>query len=241
MLDECHLANRNLTEAIKSKWNFRYENGDKLIKSVVVSQIDDNLGTNFSGSFRDRLGRRLVKMKRLDYDDMVKVLKTRLDNGKYNFVNKFDEEGLNLLIKSSDGSVRQMLEYTDAIFRYHFNMEDNPILKDKDYKVSKETVFNILSASRLAVTEEKNYGPSEDSSVEDIFSSKRMSTAIEVINEHGVINSAELAKELKVSEANARQILYKLKQEDAIVLSHEKGKVKYWVLAPRIKHEIVKE
>ena len=116
LLDECQVASRILTESIKSKWNEVYDSGDKIVHSVVVSQIPSRLSSNFSGSFMDRLGKRVIRMKKLTANELKEVLKVRLQlKNKKNYIDKFDPKALDLLVKSCSGSVRQLLEYTDSI------------------------------------------------------------------------------------------------------------------------------
>ena len=152
LLDESHLANRILTESLKSKWNYTYSSGEQMIHSVVVSQIEPRLGTNFSGSFIDRLGRRVVQMRRLKVEELKEVLRSRLQIGEDNLCDRFEDEGLVFLIKSADGSVRQLLEYTNAVFQHLHGMENKP-LTDEKFKIDRNIVFNILQQADLPIYE----------------------------------------------------------------------------------------
>ncbi|MFT7616242.1 MAG: DNA-binding MarR family transcriptional regulator [Candidatus Woesearchaeota archaeon] len=237
-LDESHLANRILTESIKSKWNETYADGAKVIQSVVVSQIEPQLGTNFSGSFIDRLGHRIIQMKRLNQNELKEVLKHRLHNGRANYLNRFDDAGAKLLIRNADGSVRQLLEYTDAVFRSLCEMDENPF-DSKDFVITKEIVFNMLQQSGLAVNEKSMLA--EKGKYEKLLSSKRYMGAIEMFEQFGTLGPVLLAEKLDTSKSNAQSIITELIKEDAVIQSHISDDQKFYVLTPRIKHMLVKQ
>lgn len=235
-LDECQLATRQLTESIKSKWNEMYDSGDKVIHSVVVCQINPRLQSNFSGSFMDRLGKRILKMRKLKPAELKEILKIRLDTGKKNYVEKFTPEGLNFLVKNCDGSVRQLLEYTDTIFR-ELDKLDETSLKDDSFKITKDHVFTLLQSSGLVVPDKNVF--KKKIHFKKVFSSERLKKAIEMFEEFGVMNVVLLAEKLDVPKARAQAAIRDLLKEDAIMVSHTEDREKYYVLTPRMKHELV--
>ncbi|MFW5745961.1 MAG: AAA family ATPase [Nanoarchaeota archaeon] len=238
LLDECQLATRTLTESIKSKWNFVYPNGEKCIQSVIVCQIEHHLGTNFSGSFADRIGRRILRMPRLDPESLKEVLRIRLAQNDRNYVESFSDEALEFLVDNADRSVRQLLEYTDAVFRAHAAFEeDNPLVCDKKYHIPKEMVFNALQMSGIQLKAPK---PSK-SAFKKIFNSRRYSKAIEMFEEFGTLSPVGLAEKLDTTKKNANSIIRQLKKWDAILLSHEEDDQKFYVISPRLRHELTRE
>ncbi len=239
LLDESHLANRILTESIKSKWNFVYPNGDKMIQSVIVSQIEPQLGTNFSGSFIDRLGKRVVQMKRLTISELTQVLRFRLDTGSKNYIDTFTKEGLEFLVKSADGSVRQLLEYTDALFRKLCAMNPNPLIDDSTFQIDQPVVFNILQEAGLAVFEKNSLA--KKGHFEKILKIKRYKNAIEMFEQFGTLSPILLAEKLDVTKQTAQKLLNELKKKDALVESHVEDDEHFYVLTPRLKHELVKQ
>ena len=239
LLDESHLANRILTESIKSKWNHIYPNGDKMIQSIIVSQIEPQLGTNFSGSFIDRLGKRIVQMKRLTVNEMKEVLKNRLNTGEKNYLHTFDDEGFEFLSKSSDGSVRQLLEYTDVIFRKIASMQDNPILSDEDFKITQPIVFNILQEAGLAVFEKGTL--TKKGHYQKVLKVKRFKNAIEMFEQFGTLSPVILAEKLDITKKTSQKLINDLKKEDALIQSHIEDEEPFYVLTPRLKHELVKQ
>jgi arsenate reductase-like glutaredoxin family protein len=237
-LDECQLATRQLTESIKSKWNETYGSGDKVIHSVVVCQIDSRLQSNFSGSFMDRLGKRMVRMRKLKTDELKEILNIRLNIGKKNYIEKFSPDGLTFLVKNCDGSVRQLLEYADTIFR-ELDKLDETSLKDDSFKITKDHVFTLLQSSGLVVSD-KNY-LKKKVHFKKVFSSERLKKAVEMFEEFGVMNVVLLAEKLDVPKARAQVAIRNLLKEDAIMVSHTEDREKFYVLTPRMKHELVSE
>ncbi|MFT4313126.1 MAG: hypothetical protein ACMXYA_01850 [Candidatus Woesearchaeota archaeon] len=239
LLDESHLANRILTESIKSKWNFVYPNGDRMIQSVIVSQIEPQLGTNFSGSFIDRLGKRIVQMKRLSVEELIAVLQLRLDNGTKNYIDIFTKDGLDFLTKSADGSVRQLLEYTDVVFRKICTFKPNPLVTDESFRIDKSIVFNILQEAGLAVYEKSAL--TKKGNFQKLLGIKRLKNAIDMFDQFGTLSAILLAEKLDVTKATAQKLLNELKKKDALVESHIEDDETFYVLTPRLKHELVKQ
>jgi len=237
LLDESHLANRILTESVKSKWNFTYPNGDQMIHSVVVSQIEPRLGTNFSGSFIDRLGRRVVQMRRLKVEELKDVLSTRLQQGETNLCDKFENEGLVFLIKSADGSVRQLLEYTNAVFE-HLHTMDNKPLQDEDFKIDRNIVFNILQQADLPIYE-KSMAASKGV-FDKLLANKKTKHAIEMFEQFDNMSAVLLAEKLDKPKKDAQYILTELEKKEAILYSHTDEGEKFYVMTPRLKYMLTK-
>lgn len=238
LLDESHLANRILTESIKSKWNYVYPNGDKMIQSVIVSQIDSQLGTNFSGSFIDRLGHRKVQMRRLEPEELVQVLRQRMHNGSRNWADLFDEEGVLYLAKSADGSVRALLEYADVIYRKLDEMPEKPLEK-KGFRIEKSTVFNLLQTSGLTVYDKSKDGAKHKFT--KILGNERLREAIDMFEKLGAISAVNLAEKLDKHKKEALEIIQELMDHEALVESHRDDDGEpYYVLAPMLRRELIK-
>ncbi len=238
LLDESHLANRILTESIKSKWNYVYPNGDKMIQSVIVSQIDSQLGTNFSGSFIDRLGHRKVEMRRLEPEELIQVLRQRLHNGSKNIADMFDEDGIQFLAKSADGSVRALLEYADVIYRKLYDMDDKPLFK-KSFKIDKSVVFNLLQTAGLGV-----YDKSKDGSKNKftkLLSNEHTRESIDMFEKLGALSAINLAEKLDKHKKEALEVIQELLDHEALVESHKDDDGEsYYVLAPMLRRELIK-
>lgn len=232
LLDECQVASRILTESIKSRWNEEYPNGEKVIQSVIVSQIDSRLKSNFSGSFMDRLGKRVVRMKKLTAIELTEVLERRLNNGSTNYISKFEPSALKFLVGNCGGSVRQLLEHTDTIFR-EIDRLDSASLVDEKFKITKEHVFTFLQENGLVVSAGKDF--------KKIAKSKRFAKALEMFEQFGVMDAILLAEKLDKTKATATSIIRKLEKEGALMLSHTDNNAKFYVMTPRMKLEMVTE
>lgn len=238
LLDESHLANRILTESIKSKWNFVHKNGDKMIQSVIVSQIENKLGTNFSGSFIDRLGHRVVEMRRLEPEELVQVLRQRMHNGSRNWVDLFDEEGLEFLTKSADGSVRALLEYADVVYRKLFEMEDKPLFK-KGFKIDKAVVFNLLQTAGLNVYDSSK--SHQKNKFTKLLANEKLREPVEIFEKLGSISAVNLAEKMDITKKESLELVQELLDHDALVESHKDDDGEsYYVLTPKLRHELVK-
>lgn len=236
LLDECQVASRILTESIKSKWNEVYGTGDKIIHSVIVSQIQSRLNSNFSGSFMDRLGKRIIRMKKLKPSDLKDVLRIRLKNPKCDLMDKFNKNALDLLLKSCSGSVRQLFEYADTIFREIDRVDGNALI-DKDFKITKEHVFTFLQESGLVVMTNNQFNVKN--AFKKVFKSPKLKKAVEMFEEFGVMDAVLLAEKMDSSYASAQRMIKILLEEEAILISHTEDKKKFYVLTPRMKHEMV--
>jgi len=238
LLDESHLANRILTESIKSKWNFVHPNGDKMIQSVIVSQIDSQLGTNFSGSFIDRLGHRKVQMRRLEPEELIQVLRQRMHNGSRNWADLFDEDGVTFLAKSADGSVRALLEYAYVIYRKLSEMEGSPLNK-KGFKIEKSTVFNLLQTAGLAVHDSSKDG--QKNKFAKLLSDEHLRESIDMFEKLGALSAINLAEKLDKHKKETLEVIQELLDHEALVESHKDDDGEsYYVLAPLLRRELIK-
>jgi ribosomal protein S25 len=186
----------------------------------------------------DRLGKRIVRMKKLKPKDLVNVLEIRLKQGKKNVIDKFDKAALNFLVKNCGGSVRQLLEYTDTVFREIDNLDSNA-LKNPNFTISKENVFTFLQDSGLVVDDVNEMRIKQ--SFKKVFSSKRLRKAVEMFEEFNILDAILLAEKLDVTHATAQRIIKDLEKEGAIMISHTENKKKFYVLTPRMKHELVED
>jgi len=148
LIDEFQATDPNLVLEAKGKWEIR-----RGVKSIVIAQISRQLN-NVSGSFRDRLGKRIIHFPTLEPEEMREILKRRLHNHRtgVNYVSKLSEEAVNLLISCADSNPRRLLEYTDIIFDFHHTNfhEKNPLLQD-NYTVSYYAARDILEAYDMSL------------------------------------------------------------------------------------------
>ena len=230
LLDESHEVSRYVTETVKGYWNAKSDE-EYGVHSVIICQIEENLKTNFSGSFGDRIGSKKLQMKKLTADELKEVLINRLEASEVNLVSAFNPDALELLITSSGGSVRSLLDMVSHVFMFLDRFEENPLANNE--LITKEIVFNILGTMGVKLVDE------EVKPYEDILSSDRMQEAITKIKTMGAFDTVALSKALKTKRTNARNIIHQLRKNSAIIFSHKDKKRKFWVLAPRLRHESV--
>lgn len=151
IVDEFQATDPRLILAARSKW----ENpNERHIKSIVLAQISEQM-KNVPGSFKDRLGNRVIHLAPLDNENMRSVLQNRLLNSKTN-VNYYDHlspQAVDFLVRIADGNVRRLLEYTDMVFDFHYLRfgDSNPLAHKADYKVTFPAAKEILTVNNINV------------------------------------------------------------------------------------------
>ncbi|MBS3121790.1 hypothetical protein J4434_02820 [Candidatus Woesearchaeota archaeon] len=150
IIDEFQSTDPRLILNARSKW----EDPDKrIIKSIVVAQISRHLD-NCSSSFKERIGSKIVEMRTLTNDELKEMLKRRLYCRKLdtNFAARFNDDALDLIVKSAGKNPRKVLEYTEIVFDYHHKKfgDINPV-KRADYVISPYVVKQVLEESNLYV------------------------------------------------------------------------------------------
>ncbi len=240
LIDEFQATDPNLILEAKGKW----ENPSRrIIHSIVIAQISSNL-RNASGSFKDRLGKRIIKLRLLDETELKEVLKKRLYNKKtkINYIDKFAPEALDLLVRCANGSVRRLLEYADLIFDFHHRRfgKNNPIVKSKDYKIPYHGVKEILTLHKISVK------PFEDELKREALTefekkfTKLERRVMRYLLAHEAKSVEMLAKKLRKSKSTIRKVVSSLKEKDILVVVDKKGKKLLWDLTPHAKRLMVK-
>ncbi len=151
IVDEFQATDPRLILEARSKW----ENpNERHIKSIIIAQISDQL-KNVPGSFKDRLGNRVIHLTPLENETMRNVLEKRLLNPKtnVNYYGRLSSQAIDFLCRLADGNVRRLLEYTDMIFDFHFLRfgESNPLAHKEDYKVTFPAAKEILTVNNISV------------------------------------------------------------------------------------------
>ncbi len=238
LIDEFQSTNPNLILEARGKW----ESQDRKIRSIVIAQISKYLN-NVSDSFKDRLGGRVITLKPLDDFDMKEVLKRRLYNEKikFNYINKFDEKALDLIIKVADGNVRRLLEYTDVIFDFHHNsFKDINPMERGSYHINYHVVKEILERNNISVADFEKVPKKEKQHFEDIFSPLQQKI-LEFLSQFDRVTIVGIAKKLKISMSTARKSITALKKRNAIIVAGKKRRRELLVIAPYVRRLMVKE
>lgn len=151
IVDEFQATDPRLILAARSKW----ENpNERHIKSIVLAQISEQM-KNVPGSFKDRLGNRVIHLAPLDNETMRSVLQNRLVNSKttVNYYDRLSPQAVDFLVRIADGNVRRLLEYADMIFDFHYLRfgDSNPLAHKADYKVTFPAAKEILTVNNINV------------------------------------------------------------------------------------------
>lgn len=239
IIDEFQATDPNIILKARSKWE---NSEERVIRSIIIAQIDRHLA-NVSGSFKERLGKRMITLNMMDNKGMRELLKMRLNNKntKTNYADKFTEEAINLLIKCADNNPRRLLEYTDIIFDFHYTKFKhlNPILKGKDYRISHFVVEDILNDKGLKVDEFKK----KDLRTKRLpFAEKydeEEKKILQFILEKDYSTSKEISQTLEMSPVKIARIVNSLKNKEGIVVSGRKGKYKVYEISPGVKRAMI--
>ena len=249
LIDEFQATDPNLVLEAKGKWEIR-----RGVKSIVIAQISRQLN-NVSGSFRDRLGKRIIHFPTLEPEEMREILKRRLHNHRtgVNYVSKLSEEAVNLLISCADSNPRRLLEYTDIIFDFHHTKfhEKNPLLQD-NYTVSYYAARDILEAYdifledkiRKKITQPEAVAKSlqeKEASQEKVIAFSEMETnVLKALLSRDVASIEDIAKDLGIETNKVAGTVAALRNKKAIEYAGKRHGKKFWELAPNIKRQLVR-
>lgn len=227
LIDEFQATDPNVVLQVKGKW----EAHDKGVHAVVIAQISRELA-NTTGSFKERLGNRIIDIGSRSEGELREILRQRLErqNGK-NLLRNFSEDAISLLITQSNANVRRLLEFTEAVLAHHYQRfgDLNPMLKD-NYEISYFVVKDILS--ELHALEEK-------STAQGAVLTKEELRTLKVIEKLDTATHTEIASELQVPLGVAAGLLGSLKRKGTIKQIGSKHKRKAWELSGSIRRQII--
>jgi hypothetical protein len=248
IIDEFQATDPRIILNARSKW----ENPEKrVIKSIIVAQISKHLD-NCSKSFKERVGNKVVSMRPLKHDELKEMLKRRLFNRKarINYVDKFNEDALDLIVKSAGKNPRKVLEYAETVFDYHHKrFEDINPIKNNDYSISHHVVRQILEEKNVYVeaakkitkkTKDKVSNPIVQSTTKKKSSlpgGLEMDILEYIAAEPRIIK--DVAKQFKISNSKAKKIVDGLKKVKHIVPKGKKGRMRLWDVEAETKRLMV--
>jgi replication-associated recombination protein RarA len=240
LIDEFQDTSEDVVMDARAKWESADE---RRIKSIVIAQIDQHLN-NVTDSFKERIGKRVIRLPTLTDKEMREVLKKRLQTSQVNLYKKLHEEAINLLIAVADGNVRRLLEYTDAIFDFHHTKfgDYDPIKKSPTYLVTYYAAKEILENHDVNVDaytylepEDKIRGTDE---FEEEFTSDEQDILFYILGRS--CTADELADEFDVSKSTIYSRLSDLRDKDAIEEAGRDGRKKRWKATEHVKRLTVK-
>ncbi len=133
LLDESQDCDYELQKALKLHWDHGH------IKSLVITQINKNL-KKFSDSFKDRIGRRVIELNKLNKLDAINLINLRLGNKKL-----FDEKAIEEIIKIADYIPRKILEFCELVYLENKDkkkielVDVKKVLREKNRKIERKS------------------------------------------------------------------------------------------------------
>ena len=241
LIDEFQATDPRLVLKARSKWE---DSDNRLIRSIVIAQIDQNL-KNVTGSFKERLGKRIIGLDMLGSKGLKDMLKARLYNPrtKINYADKFTDDALNLLVKSADNNPRRILEYTDLIFDFHYRRfkDLNPILKGKDYMISHFVVNDILRENHVFVEEFAARDLRRKRLPFNQRFSREEQKVLRYVLRSDIVTTEDIGIRLNMPIEKVIKTVRELKEKEAIVITGRKGRHKLWEVTPGVKRMMIKK
>lgn len=245
IIDEFQATDPRLILEARSNW----ENpAEKRIKAIIIAQISTNL-KNVSGSFKDRLGNRIITLKPLDDDDMKRILKIRLEHekAKQNYIDRLSGDAVDLLVKVANGNARRLLEYTDMIFDFHFRrfQDINPLAKKKDYMVTYHAAKEILNVNNIATdvyeaSDDEKLQMRLDLPYEKMFSLSERN-ALHSFTSNAQLDLNDLGQHLHLSTAKCRKILAALEEKGAVIPIESEDNRRLWQVTEFAKRVMIRK
>jgi predicted AAA+ superfamily ATPase len=241
LIDEFQATDPRLVLKARSKWE---DSDNRLIRSIVIAQIDQNL-KNVTGSFKERLGKRIIGLDMLDSKGLKDMLRARLYNPrtKMNYADKFTEDALSLLIKCADNNPRRILEYTDLIFDFHYRRfkDLNPIVKGKDYMISHFVVNDILRESNVFVEEFAARDLRRKRLPFNLRFNREEQRVLRYVLRSDIVTTEDIGIRLNMPIERVTKTMRELKEKEAIVITGRKGRHKLWEVTPGVKRMMIKK
>lgn len=104
LVDEAQDCLKSFIDNLQTNWN------DNTVKSIVITQISSDL-SGFPHSFRERIGRKIIRLRRLNEEEVAELINLRT-KGKHNF----DEEAISLIAEKADYIPRKVLELCEMAY-----------------------------------------------------------------------------------------------------------------------------
>ncbi|MFH0805831.1 MAG: ATP-binding protein [Patescibacteria group bacterium] len=200
LLDESQDCDYELQKALKLHWDHGH------IKSIVITQI--NQLDNFSDSFKDRIGKRIIKLGKLNKPDSINLINSRLRNKKL-----FDEKAIEKIIEIANYIPRKILEFCELIY-----------LKNKDKKkiglVDVEKVLKEKSKKQRK-SKERNQVDEESGEIKKIPRLTLLQKRIVRGLDKGK-TTEEISKDLEISQEKVKEQLDNLQNLGMIKTQEQK-------------------
>ncbi len=129
LIDEAQECLASFINNLQAHWNVDQ------IKSIVLTQISSDLA-NFPNSFKERIGRKIIRMRRLNEEEIKELINLRT-KGKH----KFEDDAISVIAEKADYIPRRVLELCEIV--------NNQVNKNKICGEDVERIVNQLEEELL--------------------------------------------------------------------------------------------
>ncbi len=204
LLDESQDCDEDLIKALKLHWDHQH------VKSIVITQIDPSLD-QYTESFRNRIGRRVVKLGKLNISNAYDLIKLRTE-GK----NPFDKSAVETIVESSGHIPRKILETCEIICTKYAG---------KKLGINVFDVETVLNGSAKPKPQKIKVTPNGE-----IQELSPMQTNIINSLKESEKTTQELAEILKTSEGSVGKQLSKLIKRNKVKITDQNRPKRYGLL-----------
>mgnify|MGYP001603256764 CR=1 FL=1 len=214
LLDESQDASNELVKALKLHWDHNH------IKSIIITQISPDLG-NYSVSFRDRIGNRVIKLGQITKSEAFELIKLRIKNKKI-----FDEASLEKIFNYSNFIPRKILETCEIIciekkdsHKKTFTSKDIDEFLSRFKETKKEIPIEKPKENKIEMPDnfdEKSFSPMQQKIVTYLAESPK--------------TAKQLSSLLNTSEGSVGKQLSKLSHLDVVKIISKKRPKRYGLI-----------
>ena len=210
LLDEAHYTDENFKKELKLLWD------SNVLKSVVIAQPNEGL-QDYSESFKNRVGKRVMQMKGMDVEQAKDLIHLRTQ-GKH----PLSDEILSLIVEEAKNNPRKILENCELVCIELQGMDFTyqNVKKALDQKKAEDI-------SNLVVLEEPTL-PDTLSPVDEVRLKgySPMQKRLILLLMEGNRTAKQLASILNSSEGSVgKQLSLLIEQKVAVVANHRRPKV----------------
>ncbi|MBL7101009.1 MAG: AAA family ATPase [Nanoarchaeota archaeon] len=161
LVDEAQDCLKSFVNSLQTCWN------NDSIKSIVITQISSNL-SGFSRSFRERIGKKIVRLRRLNEDEVTELINLRTKKK-----HRFNQDAVSFIAEKADYIPRRVLELCEI----SYNELDKKKIKTNDVKKLLDKLEEELLTNEPIKLERPSGKPKDDAlfPLEKIESAEKLS------------------------------------------------------------------
>lgn len=227
IIDEAQETSKRFIDVLQSMWD------SNVVKSIIIVQISPNL-KNFPESFVNRIGDRVIRLKRADFELVRKILEARTEGKQV-----FDFKALELIAKKSGFIPRNILQKCEVIST-ELNQSEEIGLQDVKHIIDKKEEEELEQAADMDIFDPRRTEVKTEVflSFDKIDNSKDFTDGQKVVIKllsEGKKTANQLSTILNSPLSNVTKVLDDLARKDAVNCS---GKPKTFELSDSFKKEM---